>query len=138
MNAFSSDASFEIIYRPKYLNLSLPEEGVLLVDYFTEKFGADKAKKYMEETPKYMTNLVCRFWQLELWLRLAPFVSKLSYCQYGKMPQRVDSGKMRLKVARYSFSGPIPPEFEHKLRRHKQSFGKIATTVVLDKDENLL
>ena len=26
----------------------------------------------------------------------------------------------------------------HKLRCHKQSFGKIATTVVLDKDENLL
>ena len=70
MNAFSSDASFEIIYRPKYLNLSLPEEGVLLVDYFTEKFGADKAKKYMEETPKYMANLVCRFCQLELWLDL--------------------------------------------------------------------
>ena len=43
-----------------------------------------------------------------------------------------------VKVARYSFSGPIPPKFEHKLRRHKQSFGKIATTVVLDKDENLL
>ena len=43
-----------------------------------------------------------------------------------------------IKVARYSFSGPIPPKFEHKLRRHKQSFGKIATTVVLDKDENLL
>ena len=43
-----------------------------------------------------------------------------------------------LKVARYSFPGPIPPKFEHKLRRHKQSFGKIATTVVLDKDENLL
>ena len=42
------------------------------------------------------------------------------------------------KVARYSFSGSIPPKFEHKLRRHKQSFGKIATTVVLDKDENLL
>ena len=40
------------------------------------------------------------------------------------------------KVARYSFSGPIPPKFEHKLRRHKQSFEKIATTVVLDKDEN--
>lgn len=65
MNAFSSDASFEIIYRPKYLNLSLPEEGVLLVDYFTAKFGADKAKKYMEETPKYMANLVCKFCQLE-------------------------------------------------------------------------
>ena len=44
----------------------------------------------------------------------------------------------KLKVARYSFSGPIPPKFEHKLRRHKQSFRKIATTVVLDEDENLL
>ena len=32
----------------------------------------------------------------------------------------------------------IPPKFEHKLRRQKQSFGKIATTVVLDEDENLL
>ena len=42
-----------------------------------------------------------------------------------------------LKVARYSFSGSIPPKFEHKLRCQKQSFGKIATTVVLDKDENL-
>ena len=42
------------------------------------------------------------------------------------------------KVARYSFSRPIPPKFEHQLRRHKQSFGKIATTDVLDKDENLL
>ena len=42
------------------------------------------------------------------------------------------------KVARYSFSGSIPPKFEHKLRCHKQSFGKIATTVVLDKNENLL
>ena len=35
-------------------------------------------------------------------------------------------------MARYSFSKPIPPKFEHKLRRHKQSFGKIAPTVVLD------
>ena len=43
-----------------------------------------------------------------------------------------------VKVARYSFSGSIPTKFEHKLRRHKQTFGKIATTVVLDKDENLL
>ena len=42
------------------------------------------------------------------------------------------------KVARYSFSGSIPPKFEHKLRRFKQSFEKIATTVVLDKGENLL
>ena len=42
-----------------------------------------------------------------------------------------------MKVPRYSFSGSIPAKFEHKLRRHKQTFGKIATTVVLDKDENL-
>ena len=39
-------------------------------------------------------------------------------------------------MARYSFSGPIPLKFEHKLRHHKQSFGTTATTVVLDKDEN--
>ena len=44
----------------------------------------------------------------------------------------------RFKVARYSLSGSIPPKFERKLRRHKQRFGKINTTVVLDKDENLL
>ena len=48
------------------------------------------------------------------------------------------SRKLLIKVARYSFSGSIPLKFEHKLRRQKQSFGKIATTVVLDKDENLL
>ena len=49
-----------------------------------------------------------------------------------------DSIYKPFKVAGYSFSKPIPPKFEHKLRRHKQSFGKIAPTVVLDKDENLL
>ena len=43
-----------------------------------------------------------------------------------------------VKVARYSFPGPIPTKFEHKLRRHKQSFEKIVITVVLDKDENFL
>ena len=32
----------------------------------------------------------------------------------------------------------IPPKFEHKLRHHKQRFGKIVTSIVLDKDENLL
>ena len=42
------------------------------------------------------------------------------------------------KVARYSFSRSIPPKFERKLRRRKQGFGKIDTTVVLDKDENWL
>ena len=43
-----------------------------------------------------------------------------------------------LKVARHSFSGLIPLKFERKLSRHKQRFGKINTTVVLDKDEKLL
>ena len=33
--------------------------------------------------------------------------------------------KCQLKVARYSFSRSIPPKFEHKLRRHKQRFGKL-------------
>ena len=37
-----------------------------------------------------------------------------------------------------SLSGSIPPKLEHKLRHHKQRFGKIATTVVSEKDENLL
>ena len=45
---------------------------------------------------------------------------------------------LTLKVARYSFSRSIPPKFESKLRRHKQRFGKIDTTVVLEKDETLL
>ena len=43
-----------------------------------------------------------------------------------------------LKVARSRFSRLIPPTFERKLRRHKQRFGKIDTTVVLDKEETLL
>ena len=42
------------------------------------------------------------------------------------------------KLAWYSFSASMPPKFEYKLRRHKQRFGKIATTVVLDKDEIFL
>ena len=54
------------------------------------------------------------------------------------MTLKIEDFLFLLKVARYSFSRPIPPKFEHKLRRHKQSFGKIATPVVLDKDENLL
>ena len=41
-------------------------------------------------------------------------------------------------MARHSFSESIPAKFEHKLRRHKQTFGKIAATVVLDKDENFV
>ena len=41
-------------------------------------------------------------------------------------------------MAWYSFSGSIPLTFERRLRRHKQRFGKIDSTVVLNKDENLL
>ena len=50
----------------------------------------------------------------------------------------VRAGICEFKVARYSFSRSIPPKFERKLRRHKPGFGKIDTTVVLDKDENWL
>ena len=59
-------------------------------------------------------------------------------CEGGTIFQLKVNESGMFKVARYSFSGSIPPKFEHKLRRHKQSFGKIAITVVLDKDENLL
>ena len=45
---------------------------------------------------------------------------------------------VRCKVARYSFSGSIPPKFGLRLYRFTQWFAKIATTVVVDKDENLL
>ena len=38
-----------------------------------------------------------------------------------------DSGTTLFEVARNGFSGSIPPKIEHKLRRHKQRFGKIAT-----------
>ena len=41
-------------------------------------------------------------------------------------------------MVRYSFSRSIPLKFERKLCRHKQRFGKIDTTVVLNKDETLL
>ena len=43
-----------------------------------------------------------------------------------------------LMMARYSFSGSIPRKVDHKLRRQKQRFEKIAATIVLDKDETLL
>ena len=60
-------------------------------------------------------------------------------CLHPRRPRgQVVGARESLKVARYSFSRPIPPKFEHKIRCHKQSFGKIATTIVLNKDENLL
>ena len=53
-------------------------------------------------------------------------------------PNRQITSIPNFKVARYSFSGSIAPKSERKLRRHKQRFGKINTTVVLDKEENWL
>ena len=53
-------------------------------------------------------------------------------CEVGR---RTQPSSIHLKVARYSFPGQIPPKFEHKLCHHKQSFEKIATTVVLDKED---
>ena len=53
-------------------------------------------------------------------------------------PMQQDRPYWHMKMALYSFSGSIPAKFEHKLRRHKQTFGKVATTGVLDKDQNLL
>ena len=62
----------------------------------------------------------------------------LSSCFHDRRSNWLVSFFLLFKVARYSFSGSIPPKYEQKLRRQKQSFGKIATTVVLDEDENLL
>ena len=58
------------------------------------------------------------------------------FCICGSISLQVEA--VIFKVARYSFSGSIPPKFERKLRRYKQRFGKINPTVVLDKDEKLL
>ena len=67
-----------------------------------------------------------------------PRDKKCSKCKCYRCSSDFLNEDRELKVARYSFSGSIPPKFEHKLRRQKQSFGKIATTVVLNEDENLL
>ena len=39
------------------------------------------------------------------------------------------------KVERYNSSRSRTPKFEHELHRHKQRFGKIVTTIVLDKEK---
>ena len=54
------------------------------------------------------------------------------------LKQIIQSELSRDEVVRYRVSGSIPSKFEHNLRRHKQRFGKIVTTVLLDKDEILL
>ena len=79
-------------------------------------------------------------WQLnhlpKKFLQVAQIFTKLSKRNEGHTIQQ-RRPYWHMKVPRYSFSGSIPAKFEHKLRRHKQTFGKIATTVVLEKDENL-
>ena len=57
---------------------------------------------------------------------------------FTKQSNRNEGRCNNMKMARHSFSESIPAKFEHKLRRHKQTFGKIAATVVLDKDENFV
>ena len=69
-------------------------------------------------------------------MQVAQIFTKLSKRNEGHTIQQ-RRPYWHMKVPRYSFSGSIPAKFEHKLRRHKQTFGKIATTVVLEKDENL-
>ena len=69
--------------------------------------------------------LHCKCGEKKLWLHYWAMIATEPKC-------------FLLKVARYSFSRSIPPKFERKLRRHKQGFGKIDTTVVLDKEENWL
>ena len=64
-------------------------------------------------------------------------INTMSFISFSS-PSEPVMNLMNFKVARYSFSRSIPPKFERKLRRHKQRFGKINTTVVLDKDETLL
>ena len=79
--------------------------------------------------------------QIQAFLKTHIFIPICDRSQGKRFPNNTVSvsGFFReLKVARYSFSGSIPPKFERKLRRHKQRFVKINTTVVLDKDENLL
>ena len=75
-----------------------------------------------------------------------PFTQKIlsSYPNFYKTveqkrePMQQHRPYWHMKMAPYSFSGSVPAKFERKLRRHKQTFAKIATTVVLDKAENLL
>ena len=55
---------------------------------------------------------------------------ELGYCIFCFGIKNYLSLLWNVKVARYSFSGPIPPKFEYKPRRHKQRFGNIATVVL--------
>ena len=84
----------------------------------------------MAQGQRLLVSVICH-------MTLFAYVIDISIVTHFLSPKFSDLPQA-IKVARYSFPGPIPPKFEHKLRRHKQSFEKIATTVELDKDENLL
>ena len=75
-------------------------------------------------------NLRSRF--KEKLCTFAELSGQISICRFGSV---VFSALV--KVARYSFSGSIAPKIEHRLRHHKQRFWTIATSVALNKGENL-
>ena len=58
MKAFSGDVTFEIMWKPKFLNPDLPEGDLTTQDYLAKKIGAEKAKSALEKLPKYMADLV--------------------------------------------------------------------------------
>ena len=58
MKAFSGDVTFEIMWKPKFLNPDLPEGDLTPQDYLAKKIGAEKAKSALEKLPKYMADLV--------------------------------------------------------------------------------
>ena len=109
---------------PSYLSNSLstdapfPSEALKI----TEKNIQENAFKHRKKKPGLSANWPSNNWALD---------------SCDSCTSRILSG-VGVKVAQYSFSGSIPPKFEHKLCHYKQWFGKIATTVVLHKDENLL
>lgn len=61
MKAFSGDVTFEIMWKPKFLNPDLPEGDLTTQDYLAKKIGAEKAKSALEKLPKYMADLGIEF-----------------------------------------------------------------------------
>ena len=99
---------------------------------------------YSWEPKTRISELFRRLTLVPLWRRLILSLSrvildKFRWLRFQRDRYQVcNNDNWKLKVARCSFSRSILPKFERKLRRHKQRFGKIDTTVVLDKEENLL
>ena len=72
-------------------------------------------------------------------LQIAQIFTKQSKRNKGHTMQQHRPAYWHTKVPQYWFSGSIYTcqVWAQTIRCHKQTFGKIATTVVLDKDENL-